>query len=132
MSGIKKALLDTNVIIFASKGAIDTNKLLGDYDHFCASIISYMEVYGYDFKDESEKAIIDGIFANLEVVDLQQDIADQVVIYRASGGKKIKLPDAIILATAKYLDADLVTGDWDDFQDIDSGVNIISLDNYLS
>ncbi len=130
MNGSKKALFDTNVIIYASKKTIDINKLLGDYDFFYASIISYMEVYGYDFKDTAEREIIKALFTSLEVVDLHQDIADRVVIYRSSSGKKIKLPDAIILATARYLDADLVTADWDDFQGIDSNVNVVSLDSY--
>lgn len=33
-----KAILDTNVIIFASKGKIDPAKLLTEYDDFYASI----------------------------------------------------------------------------------------------
>ena len=43
--------------------------------------------------------------------------------------KKIKLPDAVILASAKYANADLLTDDWDDFQNIDSSVIVKDLDD---
>jgi|GEM_PF-1063360 len=41
--------------------------------------------------------------------------------------KKIRLPDAIILATACHLNADLVTDDWDDFSGIDETVKVVDL-----
>jgi len=44
--------------------------------------------------------------------------------------KKIKLPDAIILATAKYLDAELITNDLNDFKNIDDAVVISKIDNF--
>ena len=130
MNGSKNVLLDTNVIIFASKGLIDIDLLLRDYDAFYTSIISYMEVYGYAFKDESERESIDELFQNLDIIDLTHEIAKQVVVYRSSAKKKIKLPDAIILATARYLDADLLTDDWDDFEGIDEKVRVMKLTNY--
>jgi predicted nucleic acid-binding protein len=130
MSGNKNVLLDTNVIIFASKNLIDIDSVLADYDGFYTSIISYMEVYGYAFEDDSARAVIDELFKNLDVVDLTHDIAQQVVIYRSSSKRKIKLPDAIILATARYLNADLLTDDWDDFKDLDEKVTVIKLNDY--
>ncbi len=47
MSG-NKILLDTNVIIFASKQLIDIDKFIATYDSFFVSIITYMEVYSYE------------------------------------------------------------------------------------
>jgi predicted nucleic acid-binding protein len=123
-----KALLDSNVIIFASKQKIDTEKLLSLYDEFYVSIISYMEVYAYEFDDADEKALIDELFVNLEIVEINRAVADQAIIYRKNKSKKIKLPDAAILATAKHLNADLLSDDWDDFQNIDSSVNVSNLD----
>jgi predicted nucleic acid-binding protein len=108
-------LLDTNVIIFASKRKIDIEKLLSVYDIFYVSIITYMEVYGYEFENHQEKALIDELFDNISVVEINKPIAEQVIFYRKSKLKKIKLPDAIILATAHYLGVDLLTDDWDDF-----------------
>ncbi|HEY0461681.1 MAG TPA: type II toxin-antitoxin system VapC family toxin [Pyrinomonadaceae bacterium] len=123
-----KAILDSNVIIFASKEKIDVEKLLSKYDEFYVSIITYMEVYAHEFQEAAEKDIIDDIFANLEIIEINRAIADQSITYRKNKIKKIKLPDAVILASAKYTNADLPTDDWDDFQDI-SSVNVVKLDD---
>jgi predicted nucleic acid-binding protein len=130
MNGNKKILLDSNVIVFASKGQIDTNKLLHSYDKFYTSIINFMEVYGYEFENQEEKILTDTLFDILTVTDLNKSIAEQVIAYRKRKSKKIKLPDAIILATAKYLNADLITDDWDDFIGIDPVVTIVKLDGF--
>ena len=127
MNGNKSAL-DSNLIILASKQQIDTEKLLSLYDEFYVSIVTYMEVYAYDFQNQAEQDLIDELFTNLEIVEINRAIADQAIIYRKNKSKKIKLPDAIILATAKYLNADLLTENWKDFQTIDSSVNVINLD----
>ena len=123
------SVLDSSAVIFASKQKIDTNELLSRYDKFYVSIITYMEVYAYEFEDETEKNLIGELFANLEITEINKKIADQAIIYRKNKIKKIKLPDAIILATTKYVNADLLTDDWDDFQNIDSSVNVLSLDD---
>lgn len=121
------AVLDSNTIIFASRQKINTDELLSRYDNFYVSIITYMEVYAYEFPSANEKGLIDELFANLEIVEITREIADQAVVYRKNKTKKIKLPDAIILATAKYAKADLLTDDRDDFQNIDVSVNVLNL-----
>jgi predicted nucleic acid-binding protein len=123
-----KSVLDSNLIILASKQRIDTEKLLSLYDEFYVSIVTYMEVYAYDFQIQDEKDLIDELFANLEIVEVNRDVADRAILYRKNNVKKVKLPDAIILATAKHLNADLLSDDWDDFQGIDSSVNVLNLD----
>ncbi len=128
MSG-NKGILDSNTIILASKQMIDVEELLSRYNEFYVSIVTYMEVYGYEFTNSNEKDLIDELFANLEIIEVNQTIADQAVNYRKNKMKKIKLPDAIILATAKFLDADLLTDDWDDFQGIDKSVNVLAIDD---
>lgn len=128
MSG-NNAILDSNIIIFASKEKIDVEKMLSRYDNFYVSIITYIEVYAFEFQNPSEKDVIDRIFANLEIIEINQEIADQAIIYRKNKMKKIKLPDAIILASAKYVKADLLTDDYDDFQNIDSDVDVKDIDD---
>jgi len=127
MSGTK-ALLDTNLIILLSKQRIDVDSLLAIYDEFYVSIITYMETYGYEFNNLDEKDLIDAFFELVEVVDVNQSVAQNVILYKTSKKRKIKLPDAIILATAKYLGADLLTDDWDDFVNIDVDVNVRNID----
>ncbi len=128
MSG-NKAILDTNVIILLSKKGLDIDALLEKYDDFYVSIITYMESYGYDFHDSDEKAIIDAFFEMVEVVDVNKSIAEMVITYKKAKRRKIKLPDAIILATARYLGADLLSDDWDDFINIDDEVRVRNVDD---
>lgn len=125
-----KSVLDSNAIIFASKQSIDVDKLLAAYDEFYVAIITYMEVYAYEFENADEKTLIDELFASLEIVEINRAIADQAITYRKNKSKKIKLPGAIILATTKYLNADLLTDNYDDFQTIDTSVKVLSLDNF--
>lgn len=87
-----------------------------------------MEVYVYEFDNADEKTLIDELFTNLGIVEINRIVADQAIIYRKNKTKKIKLPDAVILATAKVLNADLLSDDWDDFQGIDASVSVINLD----
>ena len=125
-----RVILDTNVIIFASKHQIDIEQILNRYDEFYVSIITYMEVYGFHFENIEEKELIDELFNNLVIIDVSQEIAQHVLNYRKAAKRKIKLPDAIILATSRYIDATLLTDDWDDFIDIDSEVIIRNIDEF--
>ena len=125
-----RVILDTNVIIFASKHQIDIEQILNQYDEFYVSIITYMEVYGFNFENIKEKELIDELFNNLVIIDVSQEIAQHVLNYRKTAKRKIKLPDAIILATSRYINATLLTDDWDDFIGIDSEVIIRNIDTF--
>ncbi|MBX3288095.1 MAG: type II toxin-antitoxin system VapC family toxin [Acidobacteria bacterium] len=129
MSGTK-ALLDSNSIIYISKGLIDAEELLADKEENYVSIITYIEVYAYDFADFSEKDAIDEIFKNLEIVELDRTIAEQTIEYRKNAVKKIKLPDAAILATAKVIGADLITNNLSDFENIDDSITLTGIDTF--
>jgi predicted nucleic acid-binding protein len=124
-----KAILDTNIIIFISKKQIDIDKLMSLYDEFYVSIITYMEVYGFEFEDDTEKKLIDELFDLLEIVNVNMPIAEKVIDYKKSKRKKIKLPDAIILATAHFIKADLLSDDWDDFINIDDSVRVLNIND---
>ena len=125
-----KIVLDTNVIIFASKQQLYFDKLLENYDDVFVSIITYMEVYGYNFGNAIEKQLLDAFFENIEIIDVDTAIAQIVIDYRTVSLKKIKLPDAIILATAKKLNSTLLTDDWDDFLNMDNTVKVVSVEPY--
>ncbi|KXK05462.1 MAG: putative nucleic acid-binding protein, contains PIN domain [Acidobacteria bacterium OLB17] len=129
MSG-NNAVLDTNTIIYASQGRVDAESLLSGYESCFISIISFIEVYAYDFSDVSEKEIIDDILGNLEIIEIDKGIAEQTIVYRRNKAKKIKLPDAVILASAKAFNADLLTDNHRDFQNIDPAIKIVSLQQF--
>ena len=129
MSG-NKGIYDSNVIILFSKGKIDIEMLSLKYDQVYASIIIFIEVYAFDFEDKDEKALVDLFFRNVEIVEVNNEIADQTIRYRKNKAKKIKLRDAIILASAKVVGADLVTDNFSDFHNVDSSVNLLNLDDF--
>lgn len=87
-------------------------------------------MYGFDFADARERALIDEIINSLEIVELDRAIADQAIKYRKVPTKKIKLPDAVILAAATILGADLFTANIRDFQKIDDAVNVIDIGEF--
>lgn len=128
MSG-NRVVLDSDVIIFGSKRLIDIDELVSRYDILYISIISYMEVYAFDFENTVEKTLIDSIFINLEIVDVGQEIAHHAIRYRSNRIKRIKLPDATILATAKHLKATLLTNNVSDFLGIDASVDVKGIDD---
>ena len=69
-------LLDTNVIIFASKQLIDVERFVSSFASFYVSIITYIEVYGFDFKDENQKILIDELFKSIEIVEVNKIISE--------------------------------------------------------
>ena len=127
MSG-NKVLLDSNVLILASKHLINIEKLVDSFDEFFVSIITYMEIYSYNFSNKKEEELLRELLNNITITPINKEIADLTIEIRKSKTKKIKLPDAIILATAKYLNLTLLTDDWADFEKIESSVLVLNID----
>lgn len=117
-----KAILDSNVIIDAVRNLIDIERSIFQFRHIYISLITYIEVLGYNFKDENEKLLTSQILGMFEIINPDVEIADLTISYRKM--KKIKVPDAIILATAKKLNAILLTSNIADFKNIDADVVI--------
>lgn len=120
----RNLLLDSNIIIYLSKGVIDTETLFAEHDKFYISIITYMEVLGFRFSDQEEIKIIKELLGYFTLVNINMEIANTVVAIKQE--KKIKLPDAIILATAKFSKSDLMTRNVKDFKNIYGDINIIN------
>lgn len=75
-----------------------------------------MEVLGYKFNDKQEECFVSEIISLMDVVYIDENIAGYVIELRKS--KKIKLPDAVIAATAIAYDMELVTANASDFKNI--------------
>jgi predicted nucleic acid-binding protein len=122
MSGID-LVLDTNILIYRSKGLIDLRTVCSPYQNLYLSVITEMELLGFPFPTPSEQLFMTQIVGSFPVIHTNQDIVNLVIQYRKI--KKIKLPDAIILATSSYLNADLLTANIRDFQGIDPNVTLL-------
>jgi predicted nucleic acid-binding protein len=68
-----------------------------------------MEVLGYCFEDNKQRDFIEKLFSFLEIVYIDKEIAKNTIKLREEN--KIKLPDAIICATALQRRAKLITSD---------------------
>jgi len=100
-------------IIYLSKRQLPFS-FLDRFESVYISVISYMEVLGYNFANSQEKDFINELISLFNVIFIDQKIANSVIDIR----KKIhiKLPDAIIAATAMVDDLCLITRNVEDFK----------------
>jgi predicted nucleic acid-binding protein len=73
-----------------------------------------MEVLGYQFKEPREEEYINELLGLFRTIYVDQKVADRVVEIRKN--HRIKLPDAIIAATALNHDLVLLTRNTEDFK----------------
>ena len=112
MSGIE-CLLDTNIVIGILKDDRATIDLLlargavGDDSALCS--ISRVELLSKPEMDAAEEAKISGAIGRLTVLPLTRVIEDKAILLRRS--RRMKLPDAIIAATALVHELELITHD---------------------
>lgn len=121
MSGTK-GLIDSNIIIYLSNGLMEISDLFGKYDELLISRITHMEVLGFDFKNESDEELVSTLIRNFQILEIDEQVGASTIQIRKK--KKIKLPDAIIYATAMENNCELVTADVKDFNRLDGGVRI--------
>jgi predicted nucleic acid-binding protein len=109
-------LLDSNVIIYLSKRELPLS-FIEQFEDVRISVVTYMEILGFPFKDPLEEGLVEELVGLFETVFINQSIADQVVEIRRS--HIIKLPDAIIAATVISDGLTLVTRNTDDFRNLE-------------
>lgn len=100
-------LLDTNSIIYHLKGCL-CNPLPTDGQYF-VSVISELELLTYPDITPQEEASAKQFLQRLTVMDLSPEIKTATITLRRQ--HRLKLPDAIIAATAITLNAILLTND---------------------
>lgn len=104
-------LLDTNILIDYLNGrkparvCIEGNTCL-------ISRITWMEVLAGGDPDEEER--LREFLGSFEIVELSADTADEAVLIRRT--HRLRLPDAIILATARVCQCRLLTRNTKDFK----------------
>ena len=114
MSGIDY-LADTNAIIYL----LDGNECMRPFlrNRLAVSVISVMELLSYQNISEEEEVRIRRFLKGCMIVDISEEIREQTIRIRRS--KKIKLPDAIIAATAIKCGVPLLTADTGLFNNIE-------------
>jgi predicted nucleic acid-binding protein len=109
MNGLS-VVSDTNPLIYLLNGSQKAASYL-DGKQVWISVISELELYGKKGLNNEEKQEIEFLTSNCIIAELNSRIKERVKEILQT--TKIKLPDAIIAATALYLDLPLLTFDSD-------------------
>lgn len=119
---MSRYLIDTNIIIYTLRGVKSVvsfmDKLFNDdRAEILYSVVTEAELFSRELDDDIKVAVEDLLSVG-EIVDISSAIARKAGEIRAKFNKcgiKVKLPDALIAATAINEDAILVTHNVQDF-----------------
>jgi predicted nucleic acid-binding protein len=116
-----KALFDSNILIDFLQGKEAAREELNLYASVAISRITWMEVLmGATTKAEARLRL--KFLVEFEMVELNAAVAQEAMELRRR--RRLKLPDSIILASARVAQAILVTRNHRDFPRTDPGVRI--------
>ncbi|MDR7128512.1 putative nucleic acid-binding protein [Algoriphagus sp. 4150] len=101
-------LLDTNIILYLLSGDRTIANFLNHKTVF-VSFVTELELLGYEGLEPEGKLIVENLLEDSTIIDINSEIKKVVIELRKA--HKIKLPDAIIAATAFYLNIPLMTSD---------------------
>lgn len=103
---VLKKVLDTNAILYFLGGKLAIPLPAGQY---FISVISEIELLSYPRLDEDAKAKIKIFLSEISITGLSEVVKQLAVRIRREN--QLKLPDAIVVATALSLEAELLTND---------------------
>ena len=116
-----RAVFDTNILVDYLNGAAKARDEIARYGQRSISLISWLEVL-VGARDAEEDAALRDFLAGFEVLALDRATAEEAVRLRRS--HRIRLPDAVVWATARTAGAILVTRNTRDFPADDPGVRV--------
>jgi len=105
---------DTNILIDFLNGIPEAQIATAPYSRRCISRITWMELLA-GVKDTPGEDIARSFLAQFEVTELSEDVAEAALTLRRHHVPKLRLPDAIILASARLLGTRLITRNTRDF-----------------
>ena len=100
--------LDTNIVLYLISGDENLADLLNNKTIYI-SFITELELLGYKEITIEEIKKVEEFLASITIIDINSEIKKITTGIRRN--YKIKLPDAIIAATAYYLNCPLMTSD---------------------
>ena len=112
MSGNGRFVLDTNAVVSLLAGNRELSAQLAEAEYIGISVISYLEFLAFDGLSEDDRACFASFCKRVDIVSLSHDdskLMKQALELRSS--HRLKLPDAIIGATALSRKALLITND---------------------
>lgn len=115
-------LLDSNLIIYASQPAHESLRAFIAKNSPAVSIISIVEVLGYQALAEPGRRLFEQFFAAAQRLPITDAVISRAVQLRQI--RRVSLGDALIAATALVNDRTLLTHNVDDFAGI-AGLKVI-------
>lgn len=116
-----KAVFDTNILIDYLNGIEAAKDEIGRFRKPIISIITWMEVL-IGAKTLEEEQTLRRFLGRFETVELSDSVAEEAVRIRRE--HRMKLPDAIVWATAAVQEALLVTRNTKDFPNSELSVRV--------
>ena len=116
-----RALLDTNILIDYLGGVEAARDEIARHDRPLISTITWMEVM-VGASDEGEAARLRWFLSGFERVAIDDRVSELAVAIRRE--HRVRLPDAIIWASARSVGGLLVTRNTKDFPSGDPGVRV--------
>ncbi len=114
------AVFDTNIVIDALNGVSEADAEFDQYERVIISRITWMEILVGE--KENDQQIRDFLESHFEIAPIDMAVSEIAVQLRRQ--HRIRLPDAIIWATAKAHDAVLVTRNTKDFNPTWDGIRV--------
>jgi len=105
---------DTNILIDFLNGIPEAQVCLAPFSRRCISRITWMEVLA-GLKDTPGEDTARIFLTQFEIHELTSEIAEASLTIRRHHQPKLRLPDAIILASARHLGSRLITRNTRDF-----------------
>lgn len=115
-----KALLDTCILIDHLNGVAEARDEIARYEEPLISVVTWMEVLVG--APPAVEAATRGFLAGFRQVPLDAAVAEAAI--RLRRGKRLRLPDAIIAASAEVAGAILVTRNTKDFDAREPGIRV--------
>ncbi len=112
MSGKLRAVLDTNAVVSLLAGNGDLSKKLERAEYVGISIVTYLEFLAFDGLSDNDRDCFETFCKRVHIEPLTID--DSSLLRQALDLRsryRLKLPDAIIGATALSRNAQLITND---------------------
>ena len=115
------AVIDSNILIDNLNGVAAARAEIARYEIATISVVTWIEVMA-GAADEAEAQRLRTFLATFALQELTLEIADRAASIRRSSG--LRLPDAIIRATADSLGQLLVTRNTRDFDSRDPAIRV--------
>ncbi len=108
-----KAVFDTNILIDYLNGVASAKEELAKYTLRQISIITLIELM-VGCRDGDEEKAVRGFLATFEVLEVSSEVAQEAVSLRKQ--LRLKIPDAIVYATARTQGCILVSRNTKEFK----------------